>query len=84
MYLFVEEIDSDAADNPSAADPSTALSPSFNNNVLISTDMAVGEVRRYKHDTGVLPAYASPGEIGYDGNPTFEFPAGASLFSGDD
>ncbi len=72
------------ADNPSAADPSTALSPSFNNNVLISTDMAVGEVRRYKHDTGVLPAYASPGEIGYDGNPTFEFPAGASLFSGDD
>ncbi|WP_420570774.1 lamin tail domain-containing protein [Kordia sp.] len=72
------------ADNPASADPSMGASPSFNNNVLISTDMAAGEVRRYKHDTAVLPAYASPGEVGYDGNPTFEFPAGASLFSGDD
>lgn len=81
---YIAVLNNADADNPSAADPSTALSPSFNNNVLISTDMAVGEVRRYKHDTGVLPAYASPGEIGYDGNPTFEFPAGASLFSGDD
>ncbi|WP_298513538.1 lamin tail domain-containing protein [uncultured Kordia sp.] len=72
------------ADAPASADPSDSSSPSFNNNVLISTDMAVGEIRRYKHDTAVLPAYASPGEVGYDGNPTFEFPAGASLFSGDD
>ncbi|WP_053002449.1 lamin tail domain-containing protein [Kordia jejudonensis] len=72
------------ADNPAAADPSNGSSPSFNNNVLITTDMAAGEVRRFKHDTAVLPAYASPGETGYDGNPTTEFPAGASLFSGDD
>jgi len=72
------------ADAPASADPSNGSSPSFNNNVLISTDMAVGEVRRYKHDLAVLPAYASPGETGYDGNPTFEFPSGASLFSGDD
>ncbi|MBC8755596.1 T9SS type A sorting domain-containing protein [Kordia sp. YSTF-M3] len=72
------------ADAPPSADPSNAGSPSFNNNVLISTDMAIDEVRRYKHDTAVLPAYASPGEIGYDGNPTFEFASSASLFSGDD
>ena len=72
------------ADTPTAADPSNAGSSSFNNNVLISTDMAIGEVRRYKHDTADTPGYASPGEVGYDGNPTSEFPAGASLFSGDD
>ncbi|MFK7747830.1 MAG: lamin tail domain-containing protein [Kordia sp.] len=72
------------ADAPTSADPSDSGSPSFNNNVLIATDMAIGEIRRYKHDTAVLPAYASPGEVGYDGNPTFEFPPGASLFSGDD
>ncbi|MGH1386495.1 lamin tail domain-containing protein [Kordia sp.] len=72
------------ADNPASADPSDSGSPSINNNILISTDMAIGEVRRYKHDTAVLPAYASPGEVGYDGNPTFEFPSTASLFSGDD
>lgn len=72
------------ADAPASADPSNAGSPSFNNNVLISTDLAIDEVRRYKHDTAVLPAYASPGEVGYDGNPTFVFPSVASLFSGDD
>ncbi|WP_298417149.1 lamin tail domain-containing protein [uncultured Kordia sp.] len=72
------------ADSPASADPSNAASPSFNNNVLISTDMAVGEVRRYREVGAILPAYASPGETGYDGNPTFDFPAAASLFSGDD
>ena len=72
------------ADNPASADPSSGGSPSANNNVLISTDMAIGEVRRYKHDTAVLPGYACPGETGYDGNPTSEFPSGAALFSGDD
>lgn len=72
------------ADNPSAANPSDAASPSFNNNILISTDMAVGEVRRYRENSAVLPAYASPGEAGYDGNPTFDFAPAASLFSGDD
>ncbi|WP_430411439.1 lamin tail domain-containing protein [Kordia sp.] len=72
------------ADTPATADPSDSGSLSFNNNVLISTDMAIDEVRRYKHDTAVLPAYASPGETGYDGNPTTEFPSSASLFNGDD
>ncbi|AXG68490.1 amylopullulanase [Kordia sp. SMS9] len=72
------------ADNPAAADPSNAGSPSFNNNTIISTDLAVGEVRRYRENTAILPAYASPGETGYDGNPTFDFPSTASLFSGDD
>ncbi|WP_160130505.1 lamin tail domain-containing protein [Kordia antarctica] len=72
------------ADTPTAADPTSVISPSFNNNVLISTDIAIGEVRRYKHNSAVLPAYASPGEVGYDGNPTFEFPLGAAMFSGDD
>lgn len=72
------------ADNPSAADPSDSGSPSFNNNILISSDMAAGEVRRYRASSAVLPAYASPGETGYDGNPTFDFAPAASLFSGDD
>jgi hypothetical protein len=72
------------ADTPASADPSDPGSPSVNNNTLISTDMAVGEVRRYRENSAVLPAYASPGEVGYDGNPTFDFPVAASLFSGDD
>ncbi len=81
---YIVVLNNTDADNPAAADPSNGSSPSLNNNVLIATDMAAGEVRRYKHDTAVIPAYASPGETGYDGNPTFEFPSGASLFSGDD
>ncbi|PTX60036.1 putative secreted protein (Por secretion system target) [Kordia periserrulae] len=72
------------ADNPAAADPTLGGSPSVNNNILISTDMAVDEVRRYKHDSATIPAYATPGEVGYDGNPTFSFAAAASMFSGDD
>lgn len=72
------------ADNPAAADPTAGGSPSANNNILISTDMAVDEVRRYKHNSATVPAYASPGEVGYDGNPTFSFPGSSSLFSGDD
>ncbi|MEM6684819.1 MAG: lamin tail domain-containing protein [Bacteroidota bacterium] len=72
------------ADNPASADPSDGSSPSFNNNVLIDSDMAIGEVRRYRENSAVIPAYASPGETGYDGNPTFDFPPAASLFSGDD
>ena len=81
---FIVVLNNADADNPSAADPSNTASPSFNNNILIATDMAVGEVRRYREDSAVLPAYASPGEVGYDGNPTFDFPSTASLFSGDD
>ncbi|EDP98508.1 putative lipoprotein [Kordia algicida OT-1] len=72
------------ADNPTAADPTAGGSPSANNNLLISTDMAVDEVRRYKHNSATVPAYATPGEVGYDGNPTFNFAAAASMFSGDD
>jgi len=72
------------ADNPAAADPTNGAGSSFNNNILISTDMAPGEVRRYRHRNAILPAYASPGETGYDGNPTFDFGATADLFSGDD
>jgi hypothetical protein len=72
------------ADDPTMANPSDGSSPSLNNNILIDSDMAVGEVRRYREDSAVLPAYASPGEVGYDGNPTFDFPSTASLFSGDD
>lgn len=72
------------ADNPASADPSDGSSPSNNNNILIASDMAIGEVRRYKHYSAVLPAYASPGETGYDGNPTTEFLSSATLFNGDD
>lgn len=72
------------ADNPASADPTSGGSPSANNNILIDSDMAVGEVRRYKHNSATVPAYATPGQVGYDGNPTFEFPSSANLFSGDD
>ena len=81
---YIAVLNNADADTPASADPSNGSSPSFNNNVLIATDMAVDEVRRYREDSAVLPAYASPGETGYDGNPTFDFPSTASLFSGDD
>ncbi|MEM6721704.1 MAG: lamin tail domain-containing protein [Bacteroidota bacterium] len=83
IYYIVVLNNADA-DNPAAANPSDGSSPSLNNNILISTDMAVGEVRRYRENSATVPAYASPGEVSYDGNPTFDFPAAASLFSGDD
>jgi len=70
------------ADNPANANPTLFGSPSFNNYTLINSDMAIDEVRRFREPSAVLPAYSSPGETGYDGNPTYDMSNNA--FSGDD
>ena len=80
--LYIVTLRNKDADDPEYANPTLESSPSFNSFTLITKSLAVGEVLRYGDPEATLPAYACPGEIGYDELPTYKLHTNA--FNGDD
>ena len=80
--LYIVTLRNKDADDPEYANPTLESSPSFNSFTLITKSLAVGEVLRYGDPEATLPAYACPGEIGYDELPTYNLHTNA--FNGDD
>ena len=79
--LYIVSLQGVDADNPTNADP-TSGGASFNSFTLISEELTIDEVRRFRDPGANLPTYASPEEIDYDNNPTYNLHA--NPYSGDD